>query len=78
MRSRLGQEPTFLSTFGMHLDITMASLRIEYLIPTGPQTRQSMTQAFEQWLGEQGSGCRTSDLHQPLTTGSNRPEADVG
>jgi hypothetical protein len=54
VRSRLGQEPTFLSTFGMHLDITMASLRIEYLIPTGPQTRQAMTQAFEQWLGEQG------------------------
>lgn len=48
VRSRLGQELTFLSTFSMHLDITVASLWIEYLIPARPQTRQAMTYAFEQ------------------------------
>ena len=48
-----GQELTFLSTFttfGMPLDITVASLRIEHLIPADPQTWQAMTLAYEQWL----------------------------
>lgn len=57
VRSRQGQELTFLSTFttfGMPQDITVASLRIEHLIPADPQTWQAMTQAYEQWLAEQG------------------------
>ncbi|ABY99044.1 TPA: helix-turn-helix domain-containing protein [Pseudomonas putida] len=45
-------ELRFLSTFttfGMPLDITVESLRIEHLIPADPQTRQRMQAAFEQW-----------------------------
>ncbi|WP_457977151.1 helix-turn-helix transcriptional regulator [Ectopseudomonas composti] len=41
---------SFLSTFttfGMPLDITVASLRIEHLIPADPHTWQVMTQAYE-------------------------------
>lgn len=43
-------ELSFLSTFttfGMPLDITVASLRIEHLIPADPHTWQVMTQAYE-------------------------------
>jgi len=57
VRSRLGQALNFLSTFttfGMPQDITVASLRIEHLIPADPQTWQAMTQAYGQWLAEQG------------------------
>ncbi|QXI44982.1 helix-turn-helix transcriptional regulator [Pseudomonas wayambapalatensis] len=46
-------ELRFLSTFttfGMPLDITVASLRIEHLIPADSQTWQVMTQALEQGL----------------------------
>ncbi|MFJ4453917.1 helix-turn-helix domain-containing protein [Pseudomonas sp. NPDC089392] len=45
-------ELRFLSTFttfGMPLDITVQSLRIEHLIPADPLTRQKMQAAFEQW-----------------------------
>lgn len=45
-------ELTFLSTFttfGMPLDITVESLRIEHLIPADPQTRQRMVAAFDTW-----------------------------
>lgn len=45
-------ELRFLSTFttfGMPLDITVESLRIEHLIPADPQTRQRMQAAFDQW-----------------------------
>ncbi|CAI3805739.1 hypothetical protein GLGCALEP_03813 [Pseudomonas sp. MM221] len=45
-------ELRFLSTFttfGMPLDITVQSLRIEHLIPADPQTRQRMQAAFDQW-----------------------------
>lgn len=45
-------ELRFLSTFttfGMPLDITVASLRIEHLIPADSQTWQIMSTAFEQW-----------------------------
>ena len=45
-----GQALTFLSTFttfGMPLDITVASLRIEHLIPADPPTWQAMTLAYE-------------------------------
>ncbi|MGP0170861.1 MmyB family transcriptional regulator [Pseudomonas sp. NCHU5208] len=41
---------SFLSTFttfGMPLDITVASLRIEHLIPADPHTWRVMTQAYE-------------------------------
>lgn len=44
-------ELRFLSTFttfGMPLDITVESLRIEHLIPADPLTRQRMLAAFEQ------------------------------
>lgn len=44
-------ELSFLSTFttfGMPLDITVESLRIEHLIPADPQTWQIMTRAWEQ------------------------------
>lgn len=44
-------ELNFLSTFttfGMPLDITVASLRIEHLIPADPQTWHVMTRAWEQ------------------------------
>ena len=43
-------ELSFLSTFttfGMPLDITVASLRIEHLIPADPQTWQAMTHAWD-------------------------------
>lgn len=44
---------SFLSTFttfGMPQDITVASLRIEHLIPADPHTWQVMTQAYERSL----------------------------
>lgn len=44
---------SFLSTFttfGMPLDITVASLRIEHLIPADPQTWQVMIHAHERLL----------------------------
>ena len=47
-------ELRFLSTFttfGMPLDITVASLRIEHLIPADPATWQLMTQACERVAG---------------------------
>lgn len=47
-------ELSFLSTFttfGMPLDITVASLRIEHLIPADPHTWQVMTQAYENSIG---------------------------
>ncbi|RIA35905.1 helix-turn-helix protein [Ectopseudomonas oleovorans] len=46
-------ELSFLSTFttfGMPLDITVASLRIEHLIPADPLTWQVMTRAYERSL----------------------------
>lgn len=46
-------ELRFLSTFttfGMPLDITVASLRIEHLIPADPLTWQVMTRAYERSL----------------------------
>ena len=46
-----GQALTFLSTFttfGMPQDITVASLRIEHLIPADAQTWQAMKVAYEQ------------------------------
>ena len=46
-------ELRFLSTFttfGMPLDITVASLRIEHLIPADAPTWQIMTQAYERSL----------------------------
>ncbi|PJY94075.1 helix-turn-helix domain-containing protein [Pseudomonas donghuensis] len=49
-------ELAFLSTFttfGMPLDITVASLRIEHLIPADTQTWKTMTAAYEQWLAVQ-------------------------
>lgn len=49
-------EMSFLSTFttfGMPLDITVASLRIEHLIPANAQTWQRMTAAYEQWSATQ-------------------------
>ena len=45
-------ELRFLSTFttfGMPLDITVESLRIEHLIPADLSTRQKMMQAFDDW-----------------------------
>ncbi|MNE22151.1 hypothetical protein D3C80_1153410 [compost metagenome] len=45
-------ELRFLSTFttfGMPLDITVESLRIEHLIPADTMTRQRMLAAFEQY-----------------------------
>ncbi|AKA25219.1 helix-turn-helix domain-containing protein [Pseudomonas chlororaphis] len=50
-------ELRFLSTFttfGMPLDITVESLRIEHLIPADTQTWQKMTVAFEQWSAANG------------------------
>jgi transcriptional regulator with XRE-family HTH domain len=44
-------ELTFMSTFttfGMPLDITMSSLRIEHLIPADAKTWEVMTKAYEQ------------------------------
>ncbi|MDN6876973.1 helix-turn-helix domain-containing protein [Pseudomonas citronellolis] len=52
IRSTWG-ELAFLSTFttfGMPLDITVASLRIEHLIPADSQTWQTMTTLYEQSL----------------------------
>lgn len=51
--SRQG-ELNFMSTFttfGMPLDITVTSLRIEHLIPADAQTWQIMTAAYERSLG---------------------------
>ena len=45
-------ELRFLSTFttfGMPLDITVASLRIEHLIPADAHTWQRMKEAYELW-----------------------------
>ncbi|AIR90320.1 helix-turn-helix domain-containing protein [Pseudomonas cremoricolorata] len=45
-------ELSFLSTFttfGMPLDITVASLRIEHLIPADASTSRRMKAAFERW-----------------------------
>ena len=54
-RVRFGEgELRFLSTFttfGMPLDITVESLRIEHLIPADPQTWEIMSKAYEQYLG---------------------------
>ncbi len=50
VESPLG-ELTFMSTFttfGMPLDITMSSLRIEHLIPADAKTWEVMTKAYEQ------------------------------
>ncbi|KPA99422.1 MULTISPECIES: helix-turn-helix domain-containing protein [Pseudomonas] len=50
-------ELSFLSTFttfGMPLDITVESLRIEHLIPADPLTRRRMMDAFEQWSAAHG------------------------
>ncbi|AYG45474.1 XRE family transcriptional regulator [Pseudomonas sp. Leaf58] len=47
-----GGELRFLSTFttfGMPLDITVESLRIEHLIPADALTREIMQAAFQQW-----------------------------
>lgn len=38
------------TTFGMPLDITVTSLRIEHLIPADAGTWQVMTRAYEQSL----------------------------
>ncbi|BCX67665.1 helix-turn-helix domain-containing protein [Pseudomonas izuensis] len=46
-------ELRFLSTFttfGMPLDITVASLRIEHLVPADAHTWQRMKAAYDQWL----------------------------
>ena len=43
------------TTFGMPLDITVESMRIEHLIPADRSTRQRMLQAFEQWSVDQGN-----------------------
>ncbi|QXI36878.1 helix-turn-helix domain-containing protein [Pseudomonas xantholysinigenes] len=46
-------ELRFLSTFttfGMPQDITVASLRIEHLIPADSATWQAMTSAYEAWM----------------------------
>lgn len=46
-------ELRFLSTFttfGMPLDITVASLRIEHLIPADGETWQTMTAAYDEYL----------------------------
>jgi hypothetical protein len=51
LMSQQGQALTFLSTFttfGMPLDITVASLRIEHLIPADALTWQAMQVAYEQ------------------------------
>ncbi|MDH0302902.1 MULTISPECIES: helix-turn-helix domain-containing protein [unclassified Pseudomonas] len=53
-RVRTGDgELRFLSTFttfGMPLDITVASLRIEHLVPADNQTWRTMTAAYDEWL----------------------------
>lgn len=43
------------TTFGMPLDITVESMRIEHLIPADRSTRQRMLHAFEQWSVNQGN-----------------------
>ena len=56
VRSAQG-ELNFLSTFttfGMPLDISVASLRIEHLIPADRQTWQVMTAAYAQWSAAAG------------------------
>ncbi|MQG93466.1 helix-turn-helix domain-containing protein [Pseudomonas sp. MN1F] len=50
-------ELSFLSTFttfGLPLDITVESLRIEHLIPADLSTRQRMMQAFDAWNADYG------------------------
>jgi len=42
------------TTFGMPLDISVASLRIEHLIPADRQTWQVMTAAYAQWSAAAG------------------------
>lgn len=52
--SQQGQALTFLSTFttfGMPLDITVASLRIEHLIPADAETWATMKLAYERATG---------------------------
>ena len=44
------------TTFGMPLDITVTSLRIEHLIPADPKTWQTMTSAYARSLLEQPPG----------------------
>ena len=44
------------TTFGMPLDITVTSLRIEHLIPADPKTWQTMTAAYARSLLEQPPG----------------------
>ena len=56
VRARQG-ELRFLSTFttfGMPLDISVASLRIEHLIPADAHTWQVMTAAYGQYAAAQG------------------------
>lgn len=56
VRARQG-ELRFLSTFttfGMPLDISVASLRIEHLIPADAHTWQVMTAAYAQYAAAQG------------------------
>jgi hypothetical protein len=48
-------ELRFLSTFttfGMPQDITVASLRIEHLVPADATTWRTMTTAYDQWLAQ--------------------------
>lgn len=50
-------ELSFLSTFttfGMPLDITVESLRIEHLIPADVITRRRMMQAYDDWSAKSG------------------------
>lgn len=50
-------ELSFISTFttfGMPLDITVESLRIEHLIPADAFTRCRMVKAFERWSADHG------------------------
>lgn len=52
-----GSELSFLSTFttfGLPLDITVESLRMEHLIPADLSTRQTMMQAFDAWNAQYG------------------------
>ncbi|MFT0869501.1 helix-turn-helix domain-containing protein [Pseudomonas sp. CAM1A] len=41
-----------LTTFGMPLDITVASLRIEHLVPANSATWQAMKAVYEVWVNE--------------------------
>ncbi|WP_228533935.1 helix-turn-helix domain-containing protein [Pseudomonas sp. UFMG81] len=65
-RVRVGEgELRFLSTFttfGMPLDITVASLRIEHLVPADSPTWRAMTTAYDAWHRDaappgNGTGC---------------------